>query len=81
MRDHPGHGIPIMGGTWGAKLLRKTIRRKFSTSFSDLSLSELFNASQTERSHDQDALKRFVWHVLKKIISSDLQHLKESDYY
>jgi hypothetical protein len=71
MRDHPAHDIPMMGGTWGAKLDRKTIRTKFSKAFSDLSFSNLFNASQTEKGHDQEALKKFVWQVLEVKVQKD----------
>ena len=71
MRDHPAHNIPMMGGTWGAKLDRKTIRTQFSKAFSDLSLSTLFNASQTEKGYDQEALKKFVWQVLKVKVQKD----------
>jgi hypothetical protein len=63
----------MMGGTWGAKLDRKNIRTKFSKAFSDLSLSNLFNASQTEKGHDQEALKKFVWQVLYDSLQKDRQ--------
>jgi hypothetical protein len=61
IRDHPNHDIPMMGGIWGAKLTRKTVRNSFSKSMKALFRSELFNASQEERSHDQAALQRFIW--------------------
>ncbi len=61
MRDHPNHDIPMMGGTWGAKLVRKRIRNAFSKSMSEIFRSKLFDAPQKERSHDQTILQRFIW--------------------
>ena len=61
MRDHPAHDVPMLGGTWGAKLDRKEIRNNFSKSISDLYRSNLFTASQEEPAHDQQALRRFFW--------------------
>ena len=61
MRDHVQHNIPIMGGMWGAKLHRTQIREKFEKTFSKLSHSNHFYAPQNERSHDQEALRLFVW--------------------
>jgi len=65
MRDHPAHYAPMLGGTWGAKLDRKEIRTNFSKSISDLYRSNLFTASQEESGHDQTALWKFIWLVLK----------------
>lgn len=61
MRDHPRHETVMMGGMWGAKLVRKQVRKRFVEAFSKIFQSEFFDAPQSERSHDQEALKKFVW--------------------
>ena len=29
MRDHPQHGIPMLGGMWGARLEDQTVRERW----------------------------------------------------
>ena len=53
MRDHPNHEVEMMGGMWGAKLGRKYVRKKFEQSFKIIFESELYDAPESERSHDQ----------------------------
>jgi hypothetical protein len=64
MRDHPQHEVAMMGGMWGAKLVRKFVRRKFLKAMSDIFQSDLFDAPRNERAHDQMALKKYVWLVV-----------------
>jgi hypothetical protein len=62
MRDHPNHGVAILGGTWGVKLTRPEIRQKFEKSFNDMfdDTKEMFG-SRSESQHDQNLLKTHIW--------------------
>ena len=62
MRDHPNHGVPILGGTWGTKLeLDSIVRKQFNNSFNKMFQDPLFYASRRKAGPDQTLLKKYVW--------------------
>ena len=61
MRDHPQHEVPILGGTWGIKLLKPEIREKMSSSIWTMFRKDLFYASRDRSGPDQQLLRRIVW--------------------
>lgn len=61
MRDHPLHDVPMLGGTWGAKLDRPLVRELFRKAFDDITKSNYASAPRSERGADQSALKVYIW--------------------
>ena len=61
MRDHPWHGVSIMGGGWGAKLDTQHRRDTWKTTWDNmLSDSRLYSGSD-KKGPDQDLLHKYVW--------------------
>lgn len=60
MRDHPAHGIEILGSGWGirmAQLERSFVESAFITAVKD----PMFWAPREGYGHDQGFLKRYIW--------------------
>ena len=60
-RDHPYHGVVILGGTWGVKLNDSVIRKQFKHSFDLMFRDPLFYSSRKNGGTDQTMLKKYVW--------------------
>ena len=56
MRDHPAHGVVMMGGTWAAKV--SNTRNRFKKSFSELFKNGLAYIDRFKGGWDQVALQR-----------------------
>ena len=76
MRDHPYHGVPIMGGGWGSKLDHPDRRRCFITltilsswtfrtnwrkSWANIMTDRRVHTDVQGKGADQDLLKAHVW--------------------
>lgn len=61
MRDHPYHGVAILGGTWGVKLSNSKVRQAFAKSFARMAKDPQSKAPRTKAGPDQVLLKRHVW--------------------
>ena len=61
MRDHPYHGVAILGGTWGVKLSNSKGRQAFAKSFARMAKDPQSKAPRTKAGPDQVLLKRHVW--------------------
>jgi len=63
IRDHPSHGIEILGSGWGARLgpSNSTVRKLFSKAFHKASLDYIFWAVRTAWGPDQNFLKKYIW--------------------
>ena len=58
MRDHPWHGVPMMGGTWGTKLDSPDIRSKWSQTWGRMLNDSLAFVGQNNVGPDQTALQK-----------------------
>ena len=61
MRDHPDHGVQMLGGTWGAKLDQQFVRENFNNSFRKMFKDPIFYTSRRKGGSDQTILKKYVW--------------------
>ena len=61
MRDHPYHGVAILGGTWGVKLERPEVRQAFSRSFVKMAKDPRSTSPRDRAGPDQTLLKRYIW--------------------
>ena len=63
LRDHPSHGVEILGSGWGARLgpQNSTVRRLFNESFLKASHDYIFWAKQDAWGPDQNFLTRYIW--------------------
>ena len=61
MRDHPDHGVQMLGGTWGAKLDQQFVREDFNNSFRKMFKDPIFYTSRRTGGSDQTILKKYVW--------------------
>ena len=61
MRDHPYHTVPLLGGTWGARITDKTIRQKWKETWEGILEDKLAYAPRTAKGPDQDLLRDHVW--------------------
>ena len=63
MRDHPAHGIEILGSGWGVSLgpANSTVRTLMSEAFHAGSRDTLFWAPRDSYGPDQGFLKRYLW--------------------
>ena len=64
MRDHPWHGVPIMGGGWGSRLDTEQRRQRWADSWRRMRGDARVHASAaTGKGADQDLLRAHVWGV------------------
>ena len=64
MRDHPWHGVPIMGGGWGSRLDTEERRHRWADSWRRMRGDQRLHASAaTGKGADQDLLRAHVWGV------------------
>ena len=61
MRDHPHHGVAILGGTWGVKLERPKVREAFSRSFVKMAKDRRSVSPRNKAGPDQSLLKDYIW--------------------
>ncbi len=62
MRDHPGHGVNILGGTWGVKLVKPEIRQNCHRSMENLrNHKRMYYAHRKYYDLDQQALTLYFW--------------------
>ena len=63
LRDHPSHGITILGSGWGARLgpQNSTVRKLFKESFLKASHDFIFWAERDKWGPDQNFLNRYIW--------------------
>ena len=61
LRDHPQHGIHILGGTWGVKLTKPTIRKSMVNAMKRMFKHPKFYAPRDKAGPDQDMLSRYIW--------------------
>ena len=63
MRDHPWHGVPIMGGGWGAKLDTQQRRDNWNISWDKMLADSRLYSGSDEKGHDQALLLKYVWNI------------------
>ena len=63
MRDHPNHGVFVLGGMWGVKLINEKIRQFMEKSFDEGFDAKIFYANRYGKQPDQDFLSRFIWYL------------------
>ena len=63
MRDHPNHGVFVLGGMWGVKLNNEKIRQNMEKSFHKGFGEKIFYANRYGKQPDQEFLSWFVWLV------------------
>ena len=63
MRDHPSHGIEVLGSGWGTRLgpYNSTVRKLFRESFLKASHDYIFWAKRDSWGPDQNFLNRYIW--------------------
>ena len=61
MRDHPYHGVAILGGTWGVKLNDSKVRRAMEKSFTKMRRDPKSRSPRTKAGPDQTLLSRYIW--------------------
>ena len=69
MRDHPAHGVPILGGLWGARLTRS--RRAWKFIWTAMMADPLSRSVRGSKGADQSLLQRHVW---GKLYGGVMQH-------
>lgn len=60
MRDHPGHSIGILGGTWAVNLNRSQIRSQMLESFKSILKDKLAFHPRNRSGPDQTLLTRYL---------------------
>ena len=75
MRDHPQHCVPILGGTWGARMTEDTIRQEWVRTFQNMLEDPLNKASADKVGPDQALLQKLVWPWTK------LQAMEHDSYW
>lgn len=68
MRDHPWHKVPILAGTWAAKLYQPSMRAKLKRAFDKVMKDKRSFAPRTEKGADQQVLGALVYPLVKKEI-------------
>ena len=63
MRDHPWHGVPIMGGGWGAKLDTQTRRDNWRLTWDKMLSDPRLYSGSDKKGPDQDLLLKYVWNT------------------
>ena len=58
MRDNPAHNVPMLGGTWAAKLDDLDLRLKWKQSMAKMFKDRMAYAPRTQSGPDQTLLKR-----------------------
>ena len=53
MRDHPEHGVGILGSGWGVKLGNVEVRNRWKKVWSEAAEDDIFWADRFERGYDQ----------------------------
>ena len=61
MRDHPNHGVFVLGGMWGVKLNNEKNRQNMEKSFHEGFGAKIFYANRYGKQPDQEFLSRFIW--------------------
>ena len=61
MRDHPNHGVFVLGGMWGVKLSNEKVRQNMEKSFHKGFGEKIFFADRIEKQPDQEFLTWFIW--------------------
>jgi len=61
MRDHPQHGVPLLGGLWGARITNMNMRLKWKSTWEQMLKDEKTYSPRGSKKHDQDLLKAYVW--------------------
>ena len=59
MRDHPAHGVPILGGLWGARLTKN--RSAWKSIWTAIMGDPLSLSTRGSKGPDQSLLRRHVW--------------------
>lgn len=73
MRDHPDHGVPMLGGMWGWKA--RGTRPDWDSVWKRLLRDPLARAPRSEWGHDQTLLRRYIWRWARKdCLSHDAFH-------
>jgi len=65
MRDHPHHGVPMLGGLWGWRTTVRSARPDWSSVWKRLLRDPLARAPRTEWGQDQTLLRRYIWRWAK----------------
>lgn len=74
MRDHPDHGVPMLGGMWGWRRATRT-RPDWDSVWKRLLRDPLAKAPRSEWGHDQTLLRRYIWRWARKdCLSHDAFH-------
>jgi len=71
MRDHPQHSIPILGGTWGARLTSSKARQKWQKSWKMILKHKMAHSPRNATGPDQKLLQHGVWPLFQQ---DSLQH-------
>ena len=63
LRDHPSHGVEVLGSGWGARLgpHNSIVRKLFRESFMKASHDYVFWAERKSWGPDQNFLNRYIW--------------------
>ena len=63
MRDHPAHCVPLLGGAWGLRVTRDTIRQQWARALQNIMEDPLsrLGAQGAVNGPDQDLLEKWVW--------------------
>ena len=61
MRDHPGHGIPLIGASWGSNLSLDKARKFWQHTWEDIFNDTLTYTSRKIKGPDQTIINRYVW--------------------
>ena len=60
MRDHPNHGVPMLGSAWGTRLTDPTVRLGWLKTWKKGITSSIVWAKRNDYGPDQTFLKRYI---------------------
>jgi len=69
MRDHPHHGVKILGSGWGSKLVREETRMNWQKAWNSGFTDKLVWAKRNDYGPDQTFLKKYIFPFKKNLKS------------
>ena len=81
MRDHPDHGVPMLGSAWGTKLNVEGVRQKWENSWEKAFHKRYLWARKDAWGPDQNFLENFIWPWAQNIsIGHDAYHCEKFNF-